>query len=104
MNLCEFSDIIADDLGISQRCCSDIIKATITNILDDFRALKNVPDDNLECYNFMKEKRLGIRLGPIKLGCELTQLARKKKYIESIRKLKKENVTNRRSEECEVEG
>lgn len=99
MNLCEFSDIIAEDLGISQRCCSDIIKATITNVLDDFRSLKDVPEDNVECYNFMKEKRLGIRLGPIKLGCELTQLIRKKKYIESIRKLKKENATDRRYKE-----
>lgn len=104
MNLCEFSDIISEDLGISQKCCSDIIKATITNVLDDFRSLKNVPNDNLECYRFMKEKRLGIRLGPIKLGCELTQLARKKRYIEIIRKKRKENVTDRRSEESEAEG
>ena len=88
MNLCEFSDIIADETGLSQRCCSDIMKETIRAVITDFRQLgKDIPYDNRECYEFLKGKKLGIKLGPIKLGCELSQLVRKKRFIDDIRKI-----------------
>lgn len=86
MNLCEFSDIIADETGLPQRCCSDIMKETIRAVITDFRQLEDVPYDNKECYELMRTKKFGIKLGPIKLGCELLQLARKKRYIDEMNK------------------
>ena len=80
MRYCEFAEEVAAKTGVDASKCSKIWVETLRAVKYDFAALDPPKRMNPKLlYEYFKDKRTGIRVGPFKICINIYQLFRRMK-------------------------
>lgn len=82
MKVCEFAEEVSLKTGIPATVCSRIWVQTLNVLKKDFTSV-DVPKTNnpTELYYFFKNKRLGLRFGPLRLCMNTYANLRKLRFL-----------------------
>lgn len=78
MRYCEFAEDVSNMTGVSKEICSQIWVQTIAVLKKDFTSVEKPAGNNpKELYYFFRDKRLGLRFGPLRLCMNTYAILRK---------------------------
>lgn len=96
MKYCEFAEEVSKMTGVPHTVCSQIWVKTLEVLKNDFTSVEGIPgiSKQKELYYFFKDKRLGMRFGPLRLCMNTYAIMRKARKIRK-NLIKKENAKHK---------